>query len=98
LQGIPEKQTLKNLDDIVEKIHDAGAIVVLVEIRTSLWKDKYLSGFKKIAQRRGTVLINDILKGIITNSRLKTDYLHPNDDGYKIMALRILKVIRPLLY
>jgi acyl-CoA thioesterase-1 len=98
LQGVPEKQTLKNLDRIVKKIQDAGAIVVLVQIRTSLWKDSYLSGVRKIAQRRRAVLINDILKGIITNSRLKTDYLHPNDEGYKIIAFRILKAIKPLLY
>ena len=98
LRGIPKEKTLKNLDKIVKNIQDAGAMVVLVEVRTTLIGDEYLPGFKKIAKQRAAYLISDILKGVMNNPNLKSDYLHPNDEGYKIMAARILEVIKRILY
>ena len=98
LRGIPKEKTLKNLDKIVKNIQDAGAMVVLVEVRTTLIGDQYLPGFKKIAKQRAAYLIPDVLKGIMTNPNLKSDHIHPNDEGYEIMAARILKAIKSLLY
>ena len=96
LRGIPKEKTLKNLDTIVKRIQEAGATVVLIEVRTALIGEAYLSGFKKIAKQRGTILIADILRGILSNPNLKDDYIHPNDEGYQIMAARILNRIKNL--
>lgn len=98
LRGIAKEETIQNLDTIVQRIQDAGAMVVLAEVRTGLIGDEYLPGFKKITQRRGAYLIIDLLKGIMTNANLKSDYIHPNDEGYKIMAARICKVIKRILH
>lgn len=98
LHSIPTEQTLNNLDLIVGKIQNAGAIVVLVEVKAGLIGDKYLAGFKKIAKQRGAVLIPDILKDISDNPDLKSDHIHPNEEGYKIMTSRILKTVKQILY
>jgi len=97
LQGVPKEITLKNLEKIIESIQETKAMVVLVEVRTAIIGDKYLSGFKKIAGQRGAYLIPNVLKGIMTNSNLKSDHIHPNNKGYKIMAARILKALKKCL-
>jgi lysophospholipase L1-like esterase len=38
-----------------------------------------------------------VLSGIITNPRLKSDFIHPNADGYKVIAQRIYRLILPYL-
>ena len=97
LQGIPPEETFENLDAIVDAIQKNGAMAVLVEVRAGYFGDQYISGFRKIAKKRNALLIQDILKGILTDPSLKSDNIHPNDTGYQLMADRIYKKISPLL-
>jgi len=97
LQKIPVAETIQNLDEIVRRIQEAKAMVVLVHLRAGFFVDEYLKGFERIARKRQTLLIKNILKGILGTPRLKSDQLHPNDDGYAIMAQRIYKVVLPLV-
>jgi acyl-CoA thioesterase-1 len=97
LRGIDKEKTAENLEQIVKQIQDAGAMVALVEVRTELIGQQQLSELKRIARQRQTLLIPNILRGIITDPGLKSDPIHPNDAGYKIMAERILKVIKRVL-
>lgn len=97
LQGMPTAQTLGNLDKMVEMIQQKGAMVVLVHVTAGYFGDNYLDGFKQIAKKRRALLIPNILRGIFTNPLFKSDEIHPNDDGYRIIADRIYKAIKPLL-
>ncbi len=97
LQKIPQKETFRNIEKIVDLIQAKGAAVVLVEVRTGLLKDPYLSSFKDIARQKGALLVPDILSGIITNPDLVSDGLHPNAKGYQKMAQRIYQRIKPYL-
>jgi lysophospholipase L1-like esterase len=38
-------------------------------------------------------LITNILEGIMGNRKLMSDPIHPNEDGYKIMAERFLEAM-----
>lgn len=97
LQKIPQEETFKNLDDIVAALTHGGAMVVLVEVRIGLFFDEYYSGFKMIARRRGALLVTNILSGIFNNPNLKSDNLHPNAQGYSLIAERLYRAIAPLL-
>jgi acyl-CoA thioesterase-1 len=97
LRGVPKKVTFDNLDEIVLKIRQKKSMVVLVEVAAGNFGDDYYEGFQEIAQRRGALLVSNIMKGIIANSSLKSDEIHPNDAGYRIIADRIYNEIRPLL-
>jgi lysophospholipase L1-like esterase len=44
------------------------------------------------------LLIPRVLKGILSDRKLKSDSIHPNGAGYRLMAERILKQVRPLLH
>lgn len=97
LGNVPEEETINNLSKIVTKVQKAGAIAVLVEIKTGFFKNKYGDDLRRIAEDKKALLIPNILEGILSNPELKSDRIHPNKKGYKMIAERILKKIKPLL-
>ena len=97
LQKIPQEETFKNLNRMVTLLQQRGATVVLVAVRVGVLFDEYDSSFKKISREKKVILVSDILKGIFTNPQLKSDGLHPNGAGYKIMADRVYKAILPII-
>ena len=97
LQKLPEEETFRNLEKIVDLIQSGGAAVILAEVKTGLLKDPYLGGFKRLARQKKTLLIPNILKGIIGNPGLMSDPIHPNARGYAVMAERIHQRIKPYL-
>lgn len=90
-------ETRKNLEEIVGRIQDRGAMVALVGMRLGLFTDEYGPIYKGIARKRGALYIPEILKGILSDARLKSDSIHPNSAGYQRMAERILQKVKPLL-
>ncbi len=97
LKNVSLEETLRNLDEVVGRIEDAGAMVALAEVRTAIFTDPYLEGFRQIARKRKALLIPDLLKGIMDNASLKSDHIHPNAEGYRVMAQRVYKYIKPLV-
>lgn len=97
LKRVPVEETITHIDKIVKQLQDAGAIVILVEVKTGAFGDAYLAGFKKIARKRKAVLIANVLKGVLDNPELKYDAIHPNEKGYELMAERILEKLLPLI-
>ena len=95
LQKLPKEETFQDLEKIVALVQSGGAAVTLAEIKTGLLNDPYLNGFKYLARQKKTLLIPDILKGIIGNPGLMSDTIHPNAKGYAVMAKRIYEGIKP---
>lgn len=97
LQGIPKDQTFANLEKMIGLIQRKQAMVVLLEVGAGRFQDAYLYGFRQIAKKNRALLIPDILQGVFSNPALKSDWLHPNDAGYRIIADRVYQAIGPLL-
>ena len=53
--------------------------------------------YTKLAKKIDSVLVPDILKGVLGDSSLMADGIHPNARGYMVMAERISKTVRPYL-
>ena len=85
----------KNLNRIVISIQGQGARVVIGGLRFPLRDRGFARGYKDLADQTGAVLIPDIFKDIIGNRRLMSDPIHPNGNGYKIMAQRFLEAMPP---
>jgi len=97
LQQVPITQTFQNLKDIVEKIKQAGAKVLLVGEPGGVFLDPYASRFSALAKNENVAYIPNILNGLIGHNDLMADAIHPNDKGNKIMADRIEADLRKLL-
>ncbi len=97
LRRVPLDRASKNLEEIIKRIQQQGAMVVLVGMKLGLFTDEYGPVYKKIAKKYDALLIPRVLKGILSDPKLKSDSIHPNSAGYRLLAERILKKIGPLL-
>ena len=51
----------------------------------------------RVAKDGQCLLIQGLLRGVLTDSALKSDVIHPNARGYQIMAERIAVPCRKLI-
>jgi len=93
--GVAKDVAFKNLKRIVESIQGQGARVIIGGIRFPLRDRGFARGYKDLADQTGAVLIPDIFKDIMGNRRLMSDPIHPNGNGYKILAQRFLEAMPP---
>jgi lysophospholipase L1-like esterase len=86
------------MEQIVDRLHAAGALVLLVGIRGSwLYKLDYDARYRELATRKGCLLVPCILDDIWGVPWRMHDVAHPNARGYKMIAERIATVLRPHL-
>jgi len=97
MRRLPKQETLENITAIVDRIREKGAMVVWAGVRAGLFGDAYTDDLKKLAREKQFILIPNILRGILFEPKYKYDQIHPNAAGYRIVAERILKRIKPLL-
>ncbi len=95
--GVDKKTAFKNLKEIVEAIQAKGALVVIGGIKLLFWDRGYEEEYEKLAEETGSLLIPNILEGLIGNNELMSDTIHPNGAGYKIMAENFYRAIKPSL-
>ena len=93
--GYTLEDTFKNIETIIDKIQEGGAAVVLAAIPFDY---EYKKNYERIAREKGALLIPNIMEGVLGHSDLMSlDRVHPNDEGYKVMAQTVLKYVEPLL-
>ena len=97
LTGVPIATTEANLREIVRKIEGAGAMVVLLGFRFPSMTADYDAMYKRVAKDEGCLLVSRVLRGILNDSALKSDAIHPNARGYALMAERIASPCRKLI-
>jgi len=97
LQSVPIDTTESNLRTIIQKIHGAGAMVVLLGFEFPSVTINYDKMYHRVANDEGCLLIPQMLKGIIANPSLKSDEIHPNAKGYAIMADRVAGPVTKLI-
>ena len=92
--GIDADVAFKNLEMIVNLIHNQGARVIIGGLSIPFRDRGYGRGFKKLADETGAKLIPNILDGIMGNRKLMSDPIHPNDAGYKLLAERFYEAMQ----
>jgi acyl-CoA thioesterase-1 len=97
LRQVPVGDTRKNMETIVQRIQERGAMVVITGMKLGLFTDEYGAMMENIAEKLGALLVPQVTKGILTDSKLRSDPIHPNGAGYRMIAERIAEKIKPLL-
>jgi acyl-CoA thioesterase-1 len=95
--GVDKKIAFKNMRKIVETIRAKEALVVIGGVKLLFWDRGYAEEYERLAEETGALLIPNVLKGLIGHDDLMHDTIHPNAAGYKIMAERFHKAIKPYL-
>ncbi len=94
LRGIAKEAAFANLQTIIEAIQDKGALVVVGGIKFPFLDKGFAKEYKKVCKATGAVFVPDILGGIIDKNHLMSDRIHPNGDGYGIMAEKFYGAVK----
>jgi acyl-CoA thioesterase I len=97
LRRVPVEETFANLHEVVSRIRERGAAVVLVGVSVGLFSDPYGREYENLARSAAAGLVPDILDGIIGHADRMSDSIHPNDRGYQLMADRLEPMLRELI-
>ena len=93
--GVSKDISFGNLKRIVESIQEQGARVIIGGLKFPLRDRGFARGYKKLADQTGAVLIPNIFKDIMGNRKFMSDPIHPNGEGYKMIADRFLEAMHP---
>lgn len=93
----PNEEIFGNLRQIITRVQDRGALVILVGLSGSIFRPDFESRFENLADELGCPYVPNILGGIIGNTSLMADQIHPNAAGYDRMADKIEPVVREYL-
>ena len=97
LQGKSRERMVTNLGTIIDRLQQEGSFVVLIGVRSASLRDKNEKPFRALARKKRVLYVSNILKGIFPKPIYMSDALHPNDEGYRLIAERLEKELRPLL-
>jgi lysophospholipase L1-like esterase len=85
------------LERMIRDIQSTGAMVVLVGLQGLSPIGGVAGRYKALAQGTGCPFVPDVLDGIFLNPKLMSDRVHPNAEGYRIVARRIANAVVPRL-
>lgn len=84
----------KNLLAMIDMIKQSGATVILVGVPDFSYKVfSSDSLYAEVAKEKNIIYEDKILKYIELRRNLKSDYIHPNEKGYEMMADTFAKII-----
>ena len=96
LQQVPLAQTEQNLRQIVTRLQQQGAIVVVLAMNVKPFNGNYGKMYQRVANDTQAYLIPGVLEGL-NDPRYLYDEIHPNQEGHRILANRVASGIKPLL-
>ena len=97
LRQRPRAESRKNLAEIVRRVQAQGAMVAIAGMKLGLFTDDFAAIYEDTAKELGALYIPQVMKGILSDSKLRSDPIHPNGAGYRLIAERIAVKIIPLL-
>lgn len=97
LQKVETAQTKRNLQEIVGKINQSGAKLVIIGVRRSILANDFEDFERDLAEKNQGVYVENILRGIIGDSQLMADAVHPSGEGHKRIAEKLVKVLEPMV-
>ncbi len=93
MQQLPYDETEKNLETIFTSLQTRGAVVVFTCVLSPLSVSRGRK-YKALCKRTGVLFVPNIMAGIITDPTLRTDEVHPNAKGYRLIAERIATTLK----
>ncbi|HET7910102.1 MAG TPA: arylesterase [Nitrospira sp.] len=103
LRGLKLEETKANLERIIKRCQEASVTVILAGMRLPPnYGREYTIGFEAIypalAKQYRLTLIPFFLDGVAGSTSLnQADGIHPTSEGYRIIAEKVLEVVKPLL-
>lgn len=95
--GIDRPTAFANLREIVSRIQASDALVVLGGVDIPFYGKGFGKAYEELAEETGAVLVENVYAGILGRPSLMSDPIHPNNEGYAIMADHFFEAVKPHL-
>jgi lysophospholipase L1-like esterase len=95
--GVAKGTAFQNLKRIIESIQARGALVVIGAIDLPVRGRGFGEGYEQLCKETGAILVSNIFDGIMGNTQLMSDSIHPNDAGYTKVAREFYEALKPYL-
>jgi len=96
LRQVPPEQTERSLRQILDRLLSARVVPVLVEVDAP-FGDKYAEIYGRLGDEYHVPVVEDAIGKILRDRSLKSDTIHPNAEGQKVLAEAIADEIAPIL-
>jgi acyl-CoA thioesterase-1 len=96
LRQVPPEETERSLRQILDRLLSARVVPVLVEMDAPLG-GRYKEIYERLADEYHVPVVEDAISRILGDRSLKSDTVHPNAAGQKVLAEAIAGEIAPLL-
>ncbi len=94
LRKTPQQQTLNNLKKMIDEAQQRNIKVVMLGVpKPSLLLFDSAEIYQKIAEQEQIPIDLETMPDILSSNELKSDTVHPNDQGYQIMAEKIFNLL-----
>lgn len=97
LRNEPTDTIIGNLEQIIRRIQQSGALVILITVEGSILRPGLPGEYRALARRTGCPHVPNALGGIYGNPDLMHDKIHPNREGYAKMCDKIEPVLTKYL-
>jgi acyl-CoA thioesterase-1 len=94
---LSKEEAFQNLKRIIEAIQAKDALVIVGGIDLPLWGSAFAVSYQEVCSQTGAILVPNVYKGIWGHHDLMSDPIHPNSQGYTIMAQRFYDALKPYL-
>jgi len=95
LQKKPLAQLKSNLKTMISMAKEKGIEVLLVSVPDlSLFGLSPLGLYEEVAEEEEVPLVSGVLSKILSDPSLKSDQIHPNAKGYRVMAEKIFEAMK----
>ena len=94
LRRLDQEETRRNIQAMVSLIRSKGADVILVGVPRLGFGLEVPKFYASIADQSAVPLERSILLKLLGDNHLKSDTIHPNAAGYRLMAEAIFQAIR----
>ena len=94
LRKHPRETTESNLRQLVQAIRASGAEVVLIAVPEPRLFGGAPDFYARIAEDMQLPLEADIFNDVLKDNRLKSDPIHANAAGYRVVAERLAEFLR----
>ena len=96
MRSMSREEAVSAVGQIVDAVQAAGAMAVIVDTGAPGMAG-YSESYKKLAKEKQALFVPGILRGIFHKQEYKSDMVHPNAAGYKVVAQKVYNVIKPYL-
>jgi len=94
LQKQPKEKTKDNLKTMISLIQNAGAEIIIIGVPEPGLLLRTPALYGELAKEYKLPLDSKTIGKVLSSSALKSDLVHPNAEGYQVIATALLSLIR----